>query len=157
VWGVRGLLEWLWLPVLLWAIAIFAFSTPTFSRDNTAPLVMAVIEIPLPHINVGDLFGLQNFMRKCIHPIEYFLLSLLLFRAIRGRRAGWQLQWALVAFLLSAIWAVSDEFHQTFTPNRTASMWDVLLDVTGAALGQIAAWAALCKDSQLAPSTGRES
>jgi VanZ family protein len=34
-----------------------------------------------------------------------------------------------------ALFAASDEFHQTFVKSRTPSVRDVLLDVTGALLG----------------------
>jgi VanZ family protein len=33
--------------------------------------------------------------------------------------------------------ASSDEFHQTFLPNRTGSPWDVLLDCCGAIVLQL--------------------
>ena len=39
---------------------------------------------------------------------------------------------ALLALLGTALVASSDEWHQTFLPNRTGSPWDVLLDCFGA-------------------------
>ncbi len=39
------------------------------------------------------------------------------------------------ALLGSALFAASDEFHQTFVQSRTPSVHDVFLDVAGALLG----------------------
>ena len=39
------------------------------------------------------------------------------------------------ALLGSALFAASDEFHQTFVQSRTPSVHDVLLDVAGALIG----------------------
>jgi VanZ family protein len=38
-----------------------------------------------------------------------------------------------LAFTLTVLYAASDEFHQSFTPNRFPSPWDVLIDTAGAA------------------------
>ena len=42
------------------------------------------------------------------------------------------MQDAAPAFLGTALVASCDEWHQTFLPNRTGSVWDVLLDCCGA-------------------------
>ena len=39
---------------------------------------------------------------------------------------------AMLALLGTAITASADEYHQSFLPNRTSSIWDVLLDCCGA-------------------------
>ena len=41
---------------------------------------------------------------------------------------------------MALLYAVSDEFHQGFTPGRTPAVSDVLLDGAGAAAGA-SAWA----------------
>ncbi len=48
--------------------------------------------------------------------------------------AGWHIalnRRLLVAFCLTAIYAVTDEWHQSFTPGRDASFLDVMLDMLG--------------------------
>jgi len=44
---------------------------------------------------------------------------------------------AALALLGTALIASSDEFHQSFLPNRTASPWDVLIDCSGAITMQV--------------------
>ena len=41
----------------------------------------------------------------------------------------------LVSFLIAAVYAVLDEFHQSFVASRTGSPWDVLIDCAGALAG----------------------
>lgn len=80
---------------------------------------------------------LHHLIRKCGHLSEYFVLSILVFRALRGSKTGWSWKWALAALVIAAAYAASDEFHQIFVPGRTASPWDVLIDTCGALLAQI--------------------
>ena len=75
--------------------------------------------------------------RKCAHVTEYTVLALLLWRALRSiptLRAKTLTVFGAV-LLGCALFAASDEFHQTFVKSRTPSVRDVLLDVTGALLG----------------------
>lgn len=75
--------------------------------------------------------------RKCAHVTEYAVLALLLWRAVRNvsvLRTRTLMVFGAV-LLGCALFAASDEFHQTFVKSRTPSVRDVLLDVTGALLG----------------------
>ena len=75
--------------------------------------------------------------RKCAHMIEYAVLALLLWRAVRNTPVlGAKMLVAFGAVMLGcALFAASDEFHQTFMKSRTPSVRDVLLDIAGAILG----------------------
>ena len=49
--------------------------------------------------------------------------------------AGWNIalnRRLLIAFCLTAIYGVTDEWHQSFTPGRDTSFLDVMLDMLGA-------------------------
>jgi VanZ family protein len=96
----------LWVPVVLWAALIFAFSSvPGLGTD----------------LGVWD-----TVLRKFGHATEYAVLALLLFRAV-GRE--------LPSFLLGLAYAVSDELHQEFVRGRHASPFDVSMDAAGLVLG----------------------
>ncbi len=70
---------------------------------------------------------------------EYLILGLLLLRAFRDDpRAGWKWRWSFFAMVGVVLWALGDEFHQSFVPTRTASMTDVAIDTLGGALAQFA-------------------
>lgn len=47
----------------------------------------------------------------------------------------------LRAIAFSALWGMTDEFHQSFVPGRSASLGDALADLIGAAVGaSVALW-----------------
>jgi VanZ family protein len=73
------------------------------------------------------------------HLALYAVLALLWERALR--RTGVRRP-ALWVFAIVVLYGLSDEFHQSFVPGRTATLFDVATDAVaaGLALG-IAAWA----------------
>ena len=77
-------------------------------------------------LGVIDLIG-----RKIVHVGEYALLCLLWWRALRTVTSE---QRALaLAVLVSVLYAVSDEYHQSLVPGRNGSPLDVAIDAAGAA------------------------
>ena len=96
----------LWGPVVAWAGLIFALSS-------------------IPDLGTG-LGGWDLVLRKIAHALEFAVLGFLLLRAI-GHEA--------LALAAGIAYAVTDEVHQSFVPGRHGSVWDVLLDSVGVALG----------------------
>ena len=138
--------HWLrnWWPAMLWAASIFVFSTGLFSAANTASIIYPILLWLFPHASDAALDAAHFYVRKSAHLSEYFLLSLLVLRGFRAGRPGWRWTWALATLGVAAAYASLDEFHQSFVPSRTASIYDVMIDVTGAAaaLAAAALWAA---------------
>jgi VanZ family protein len=95
-----------WLPVLVWAGVIFAFSA-------------------VPDLGTG-LGGWDLVLRKLAHATEYAVLGALLVRATA--RPG-------LAFGLGVLYAISDEVHQVFVQGRDGSPIDVAIDAVGVAVG----------------------
>ena len=54
--------------------------------------------------------------------LGYALLALLYWRALR-----FEMNKRWLAWLLAVLYAISDEFHQSFVPGRHPSPWDVLI------------------------------
>lgn len=127
-----------WLPPILWAAVIFAGSSSAFGAPNTAPVLATILNAVLGHLLTPSQFEMVHFLvRKAAHLGEYGIFGALVFRAIRADREGWNWRWALAAIVIAALYAASDEWHQSFVPSRTASAWDVLIDATGASLAQV--------------------
>ena len=124
----------------VWAAVIFTFSTDTFSSEHTQGILVGILHTLLPFLSQETLFALHNFIRKCAHVGEYFVLGVLLFRAVRTPRESWQWRWAFLAILIAAFYASSDEMHQIVVPSRGASIWDALLDTGGASVAQFVVW-----------------
>lgn len=77
-------------------------------------------------------------IRKSAHFIEYAVLALLTFRAALISTGRSQLATAAwVALFLVAILAAADEARQAFSPVRTGSPYDVMIDLAGGALAVI--------------------
>lgn len=75
-------------------------------------------------------------LRKVIHATVYFVLALLLLligRVIFGRKK--YLLTCTITILLCFIFAMTDEYHQTFIEGRTGQMLDVMIDTAGACAG----------------------
>lgn len=130
--------EWLrrWWPAVVWAIAISTFSTGAFTSENTGRFIIPVLHWLFPHATRDTLFLMHHYIRKTAHFAEYFILSLLLLRGIRGENRGIKLASALVAIAVVACYASLDEFHQSFVPGRTAAVGDVMIDTSGGIAAQ---------------------
>src|SRR5687768_9543525 len=76
------------------------------------------------------------------HAAGYAVLAVLACRALaRGLGRPVTVRVAARAVLISALYGVSDELHQSFVPGRLASVGDFLKDVAGAVVGAVAcAW-----------------
>jgi VanZ family protein len=114
-----------WVPVLIWGAVIFTLSTSAFSAVNTAKVIDPILRFLIPGISGPAVGVCHALIRKTAHFTEYCILFWLL---IRGPMAGRP----YLALLLCVIYAMLDEGHQVFVPGRTASLYDVALDSTGA-------------------------
>ncbi len=75
-------------------------------------------------------------LRKVVHATVYFVLALLLLtisRIIFGSKK--YLLSCTITILLCFIFAMTDEYHQTFVDGRTGQMMDVMIDTAGACVG----------------------
>ena len=64
--------------------------------------------------------------RKIAHFTEYAILGFLAARAFRPFP-----RWFLISLVLVVVYALLDEYHQSFVPSRTASLFDSLIDMLG--------------------------
>ena len=126
-----------WFPLLIWLVVIFAGSTSIMSADHTSRYIVPFLLWLKPGMSPHAIWIILITARKCAHVIEYTVLALLLWRALRSVPAlhAKPLMVFCAVLLGCALFAASDEFHQMFVKSRTPSFRDVLLDVAGAFLG----------------------
>ena len=129
-----------WLPAIAWAGMISSLSTDTFSSEHTSRFIIPVLRWLFPHWSNDALELMHGIIRKSAHVTEYFIFSIFLLRALRGKNREWTLRWAVWAVVIAAGYAALDEFHQSFVPTRTASPWDALIDTVGASAAQVVLW-----------------
>ncbi len=115
---------------------IFVGSTDLLSAEHTSRIIAPLLRWFNPTISARAIMEVQLFVRKAGHLCEYAILASLLYRAfINTLLNGRALLSASVVLLFCGMYAVSDEFHQTFVPSRTATARDVAIDGAGAIVG----------------------
>ena len=144
-----------WLPLLIWVCVIFLGSTDVLSAEHTSRFIVPFLLWLKPGMSPDKIFFILIVMRKSAHVSEYAILALLLWRALRSDPTLCTKTSMLFGTVLfaCAIFAASDEFHQSFVRSRTPSVRDVILDVTGAVLGLLIGAIFVHRDSKKVRST----
>jgi len=118
-------------PLILWAALIFIGSSSVLSASNTSIVLRPVLWL-FPHASEATLALIHFIVRKAGHLTEYAILALLAARALRTSSRGLlRNRWFWVSLLLVVAYSLSDEFHQSFVPSRTASIYDSMIDSVG--------------------------
>ena len=107
-----------WLPAIAWMILIFALS----SRQS---------------VEVSSDFIINFFVFKSFHVIEYAILYFLVFRGFYLSKNDRSELVGKFAFIISLLYAITDEIHQTFVPTREGKLGDVFIDLIGITLAYI--------------------
>lgn len=105
------------LPPMVWASLIFFLSSQQV--------------LPGPGV-----FSLDFFFKKVAHMFVYAVLYLLLSRGVDlvvDKKVDPRIKIFLPMFLV-VCYAISDEIHQSFVPNRYATLRDVGYDILGSSL-----------------------
>ncbi|MBI5198868.1 MAG: VanZ family protein [Nitrospirae bacterium] len=123
----------IWIPPFIWMALIYLFSTSGFSEEDTATFLLPILNALFPEASQSTLSKIHSFIRKSGHFIEFAILSLLWVRTLRKVWEERHYPFYLVSFFLSVIYAIVDEFHQSFVSERTASLLDIFIDSAGAA------------------------
>ena len=134
---------WRYGPLVAWACFVLFASSASFSASNTSRIIRPLLLWLFPDISEESLNYVHFLVRKTAHFSEYAVLALLAARAFRtSHREKLRRLWWLAAFALVACVALTDEYHQSFLPSRTGTIYDSLLDMTGGAtaLACAAAW-----------------
>lgn len=143
-----------WLLPILWMGIIFLFSSQPYDRQDIKPVMNKIIDLSFMERYVSwisftyansevsvqaigiDRF-IEFFIRKGAHFTVFFILMILFYIALsRTNRLKLKAN-LIVSLLLSIAYAVMDEFHQGFTPNRTPYIGDVVIDGSGACVAGI--------------------
>jgi VanZ family protein len=100
-----------WLPVIVWAGFIFSLSAQ-------------------PGLSSGFPWPYDFVLRKGAHVFVFAILFLLMIRALKNYGLS-NNKALLCAFIFTILYAVSDEYHQTFVSQRVGSPSDVAIDSLG--------------------------
>ena len=117
---------------MLWIMFISFASTAEFSSINTSRFIGPLLLWLFPDLSESQLAAIHFLIRKASHFTEYAILALLARRAfVTSSTAFIHRRWFELGLLLVTCYALLDEFHQSFVPSRTASIYDSAIDVAG--------------------------
>ncbi len=123
-------IKWWILAAILWMMLIFIFTQlPYFTGKNTSEAIHKVVVTEHnPSMNNAQIDWLNLFIRKATHIMAFGILAFLLFKSLEAYRFAYIISW-----ILTVLYAISDEYHQSFMPGRVSSLKDVFLfDSVGA-------------------------
>ncbi|RDW15656.1 VanZ family protein [Oceanobacillus chungangensis] len=145
---------WYWLLPLSWMGVIFYSSGTPYENQDIKPFLGNFIDLSflepiiswisftyhnsIVSVRVLGVEGfIEFFIRKGAHVTVFFLLLCFIFLAISKTSGITFHRRMLFSFLLTVAYAILDEIHQGFTPNRTPYIGDVVIDSIGAAIAAL--------------------
>jgi VanZ family protein len=93
-----------WLPAIVMMTAIFVFSSQ-------------------PSSDLPDFLGWDTVIKKGGHMVGYGALAVSYSYALRDRSK----KTSGIAWMLAILYALTDEYHQSFIPGRHPSLYDVFI------------------------------
>jgi VanZ family protein len=128
-----------WIFVFIWCVVIFLFSELSiFTGDSTKGIIAFVFGL-VPFFDGGapsEGGQFLNFViRKMAHLGAFGILAWLVWRAVYPLRYSY-----VIAWVFSTVYAATDEWHQSFKPNRTGTYVDVIIDSVGALIALMIAY-----------------
>ena len=126
-----------WAEVVAWMVLIFSLSGDSFQGSRTLIALqywVACFDLPISPPNVLLLHGV---LRKVAHVGEFFVLGVLLYRALSGKYTTFRVKLACWVLILGLLLALADESRQVLANHRTSSIRDSALDFAGVIASQL--------------------
>ena len=121
-----------YLPLAAWLVFISYASSDSFNAGNTSRIIGPLVLWLFPNTTPETLAVIHVITRKVAHFTEYAILAYLAARAFRtSPRPALANRWFIAALALVIAYALLDEYHQSFVPSRTSSIYDSFIDIAG--------------------------
>ncbi len=121
-----------YLPLVAWLVFISYASSDSFNAGNTSRIIGPLVLWLFPNATPETLGVIHIITRKVAHFTEYAILSYVAARAFRtSPRPALANRWFVAALALVVAYALLDEYHQSFVPSRTSSIYDSFIDMAG--------------------------
>lgn len=128
--------------ILTLLLACFIFYMSSQNSQQSTNVSFGIIERLSSAVNC--IFGFspdfhwmkyaEKILRKSAHFIVYTLFGgFLMYTLCRFKKPSLNI-WA-AAVIMTACYAATDEFHQTFVPGRSGELRDIMIDTSGGILG----------------------
>ena len=130
-----------YLPLVAWLAFICFASSDSFNAGNTSRIIGPLVLWLFPNTSAETLATIHFITRKLAHFTEYAILGFLAARAFStSPRPSIQRRWLLISLVLIVAYALLDEYHQSFVPSRTASVFDSFIDMSGGLVALLVIW-----------------
>ena len=133
------------LLVITTCVMIYLFSSQDATESSMTSgrfteLLKKIFFPKFDELTYAEQYALREKMslivRKGAHFSEYLLLATFSFHLLYALpRPRTDVMCALCAFVFAAVFAMTDEYHQSFVPGRAMAARDVLIDSLGALFG----------------------
>ena len=127
---------------LIWMLLIFNFSNANAQSSSSISdgiirnTIHFITKIDKNSKEMDKYIKTYSFpLRKCAHFIEYFILGILVSNMLYT--LGMKRKYVLLASIICVIYALTDEFHQTFIDGRSGQISDVFLDSSGSLIATV--------------------
>jgi len=137
-----------WIPVLLIAGSIFYSSSTPYKDQDIRPqlnqfdsIYRIVNHFDFIHFTYAgkvisiDELGVAGFTEFFIRKLAHFSVFLLLAFFTTRLVSLYKKKFFVLGLVLTILYAALDEFHQSFTADRTPLVQDVIIDSCGAIIG----------------------
>lgn len=129
---------------ILYAMLIFYLSSMSSLGDPRALLDMEILRNIIHYFEGSDLKFLlyplgifYQYPDKTVHMIEYAIFGFLLYITMKNSPyPSFRDHAMLFAIIIGILYGMSDEFHQSFVPGRSANIPDLVADALGVTLAQ---------------------
>jgi VanZ family protein len=119
-----------WVPPILGTLIIEIISGKLGSFNHTLEIFKWLVSWVVT-VHPDTLATINWYFRKVLHFFYYGILTVLWFRALTATYPERIWTNKILALAICLTVALFDEGHQYFSPGRTSSWWDIVLDMSG--------------------------
>lgn len=137
---LRGIIFCIIGTIIMIVIFYFSAQEGDESTELSNSIYASIVKYLSPILSDGITDFLYLYIRKVAHFSIYMLLSaslsLATYNFLRLNNKV-NAKYYAIPYLICVLYAISDEYHQSFTPGRTCSLRDMAIDSLGAMLSLI--------------------
>ena len=95
----------------------------SFNSTESSNQSNFIVEIIANIFNITNTHTLSIIIRKLAHYTEYLILGILVMNLNNNKSKS-----IYLSIIICLLYAISDEFHQSFVPGRSCQLYDVAID-----------------------------
>lgn len=114
--------------VIIWMTIIFIMSS--FNSTESSSQSNFIVDIVANIFHITNTSTLSIIIRKLAHYTEYLILGILVMNLNNNKSKS-----IYLSIIICLLYAISDEFHQSFVPGRSCQLYDIAIDSLGSLSG----------------------